>query len=259
MFKRTLTVLALLSLIATIPFVGNSVAAPPPELREMRQVFTGKWQGATNSARRRELLNDYIKNLTSLEYYMRGNGRDRTSINAVRKELRRANDAVLGEGEIASDAATRATGAVSSPEPAAVVDPVTAPAAAIKKHIPRTIVINHRGTAGTPDFSKGNIYNFTLTATSKKGTLIYWAGGRNSTDTYGEIWLTSPDGRRRKIAKWKKSFFREATRDVSTWSRLRPVTVDISDYLKAPGAYSLEFHWTDGVDPLIIMRVEIIS
>ncbi len=266
MNKKISAALAFVFVIATVLIAVNSTAAPPTELQDLRKSFTAEWKGASDDEKRQELLNNYIKDLTSLVYYMRGNGHDRASINAVRGEIRKANNALLGEGEIIGEepepeAAEAEPATVAPPsagtEPAA--SPVPAQEQAAKKRSPQTHVMTTRGLAGAPEFSKNNIYTFTLASVGPRSTLAYWATGRRSTDSFGEIWLTTPDRRRHRIAKWKRGYFRKPSTDISSYYQLKPITEDITKYVNSPGAYSVEFHWTDGIDPLVIFRVEITS
>ena len=282
MSRNVLILVFFLSLVIPVICPGKGQATPV-ELEKLHHELVINWKATSDPDQRQELLETYIKDLTSLVYYMRGNSRDRQTINEVRQELRKANNAAIGEGEIVSseemamaapaetevekaapasqvaeaNPAPVAPAAVAQAEPAPV--PTPAPVQKAKPHTPLIIAMTQRGLAGSVDYSKGNIYPFTLGETGPKSNLTYWATGHRSTDSYGEIWLSTPDGERHRIGKWKKSYFDTPAAEIKKYSQLKPVSIDISDYLTTPGDYNVEFHWTDGIDPLVIFRVEIRS
>lgn len=242
-------------------------AATPPELAELRQQFTAKWQAAPDEAAKMDAIDDYIRELTSLVYYMRGNSRSREEINAVRRELRRADEARLGEMDLLLDVEEEAApekAAVRTEEAPAAEEPET-PArkqaeteTAPPPREPETVVMTTRGLAGAPDFSRNNVYAFTLKNPGSRTTLTYRASGRRSTDTYGDIFMTTPDGKRHRAGKWQPDDFSESAEEAGC-KGLVPITLDISDYVSAPGPYAIEFRWNDGIDPLVICRVKIKS
>ena len=238
----------LLALLLFVPVAAG--AAAPPELARLRQEFTARWQAAPDEAARMDLLDGYIQDLTSLVYYMQGNSRSREAINAVRRELRRANQASLGEMDKLLDQ-EEAAGKLPAPR-----RKQTAPAPP-QQHKPEAGQ-PQPPPAGAPDFSKNNVYSFTLAHPGSHTTLTYIASGRGSTDTYGEIYITAPDGKRRRAGKWRPADFDEPANEAGC-GRLAPVTIDISGQVSQPGPYAVEFHWTDGIDPLVICRVKIKS
>jgi hypothetical protein len=134
-----------------------------------------------------------------------------------------------------------------------------APTVTVANRQPVTQVSSIQGLAGAASFSENNIYKFTLPEVGPTGSLTYYATGRRSTDTVGVVWLITPEGTRVKIAKWKGSNFKKPAIEVESYQELKAVTEDISGYLKGPGTYQVEFEWTDGIDPLVIYRVEITS
>ena len=129
----------------------------------------------------------------------------------------------------------------------------------MKKHIPKTYVSSVKGLAGAAKFSKNNIYKFNLPKVGANSSLTFWASGRRSTDSTGHVWLITPDGLRKRVGKWKESYFDKAASDASSYKRLLPITDDISELVTRPGVYKVEFEWTGGIDPLVILRVEITS
>ena len=116
-----------------------------------------------------------------------------------------------------------------------------------------------QGLAGAPSFSENNIYSFDLNETGPSSTLTYYVTGRRSTDSAGKIWLINPEGQRIKVANWSGSVLVQPATGIKTYKNLKPITADISAWVKAPGTYRVEFEWTGGIDPLVIYRVEITS
>lgn len=153
--------------------------------------------------------------------------------------------------------APKAVAARPTPKPV-VAAPVANPAPK-KEHVPRTHVSSRQGLAGSDGSSKNNVYTFNLEGIGNSTTLAFWATGRNSTDTYGKVWLITPDNRRIFIRIWKESYFEYPTTEIATYYKLRPITEDITKKVTKPGIYKVEFEWTEGTDPLVIYRVEITS
>ncbi len=133
-------------------------------------------------------------------------------------------------------------------------------------HSPKTYASSVQGLAGTPNFSKDNIYTFSLPETGSLSTLTYYAIGlHNENNTFGTIWLITPDHKREKIGKWKSSDFNNPAapsqnqKNAIDYKTLTPISLDISGLVKEPGNFRIEFEWTDGVAPLVIYRVELTS
>ena len=126
-------------------------------------------------------------------------------------------------------------------------------------HVPKTHVLETFGIAGVPVFTKNNVYTFNLKEAGRKSTLVFYASGRKSTKSYGKVWLITPARERFRVHKWSPRDFKRPLSEANTYKRLSPVTVDVSKYVTGPGTYKIEFDYTDGVDALGIMRVELTS
>lgn len=160
-----------------------------------------------------------------------------------------------------------------APEPVAIVSPVSTHTASVPApapepapqpltpilHGPQTQVSSVLGLAGSLNSSKNNIYPFSLSTVGPVTTLTYYATGRRSKDTSGNVWLITPGGLREKVGSWKSGQFEVTSAEVTSYSRLKPVTIDISSLVKIPGDYRIEFEWSDGIAPLLIYQVEITS
>jgi len=228
--------------VATISIVlffclGSSIfAADPPELEGLRETFL---------VHKQKLIRSYMEQLSILEQNMLKNG-NRTGAEAVRLEKQKVGKDLAPVTKI------------QSPTPPPKVA-VPAPPPVVKKRNPKTHVSSVEGLAGAAKFSKNNIYTFNLPDTGSKSTVTFWATGRRSTESVGNIWLITPDGKREKVGKWKDSYFDKPSTEISSYKRLRPITKDISELVTRPGVYKIEFEWTDGIDPLVIYRVEVTS
>ncbi len=137
--------------------------------------------------------------------------------------------------------------------------PAAAAAAAKKTHTARDYVSNVKGWAGIPEFSRNNTYGFLLPEVGAKTTLTFYASGRGSTDTFGKVYLVTPDGKQKKIYRWSPDDFEIPVKEARNYRDLKPVRVDISKLVRAPGRYLVRFQYTGGDDPLAILRVEIRS
>ena len=148
---------------------------------------------------------------------------------------------------------------VTKPAPKPVVAKPTPKPKIEKEHTPQTYISSVEGVAGNSEISKNNIYTFDLPSIGKSTTLAFWATGKNSIDSYGEVWLVTPVGRRSFVRIWKESNFKQPSTEISSFYMLKPFSDDITKKVSEPGTYKIEFEWTGGKDPLVIFRVEITS
>lgn len=214
----------------------------------------------------------------------------KTKVNEIQEELTRlgspaggvtnGKSALLVNGHTSTaPAPAHAPSPVPAPAPAPVPDPAPAPApppAPASERIstqlpapqsltpilrgPKTQVSSVQGLAGSQNTSKNNVYVFNLSEVGPTTTLTYYATGRRSKDTAGNIWLVTPGGLREKVGAWKSGQFEiSSTTEASSYTKYKPATADISGLVKGAGEYKIEFEWTDGIAPLIIHQVEITS
>jgi hypothetical protein len=145
------------------------------------------------------------------------------------------------------------------PEPEPPPKPAAKKPAPPGEHIPRTQVSSEKGLAGKAGVNEKNVYTFELPSLGETTTLAFWATGRNSLDSYGKVWLITPEGNRVIIGIWKESYFEKPSTEVYSYYNLKPITENITRKVSGPGTYKVEFEWTNGKDPLFIYRVEITS
>lgn len=239
MFKKTLTWLSVLAVSSLFICVTTTTAAPQTTLKSMQTSF---------NIQKKQLLFDYLKQLATLETTIL-TGSNQQGANEVKAEIDRVKE------EIAKISKTS-----PAPKPAiTVATPKPAPKPVIIKRDPKTHANEVKGLAGAANFSKNNIYTFHLADVGKVSTLKFWATGRRSIETSGNIWLITPSGRREKIKKWKERNFAKPATEISSYKKIQPISADISKFVTKPGTYKVEFEWTGGIDPLVIYRVELTS
>ncbi len=240
MIKKVLTLLSIVMVSLLLVYPSMAKAAAPAELNSLQASFISQ---------KERLLYNYLNQLTSLETTMLNSG-DLSGANEVNKEIARINEEIKNIPQPSSPSPTLNASAVpAKPEPKPV----------IIKRDPQTHSSEVEGLAGAASFSKNNVYTFNLEDVGKSSTLKFWATGRRSVESTGNVWLVTPDGRRERVTKWKDRYFDEPSTEISSYKKLKPIKEDISRLVTKPGTYKVEFEWTGGVDPLVIYRVELTS
>ena len=197
------------------------------------------------------ILNSYRKKLDELtKVFLQGGNQDKARDAQEEKALIEAELSRLAKAE----QETRVPAATP-----AVASPTLPPKPVMAQHTPKTYVSSIQGLAGATSFSENNVYKFTLPNAGTTSTLTFYATGRRSIDSMGNVWLINPAGEREKVLKWNDSYFKDPSTEVKTYKELKPISEDISRYVKGPGTYQVEFEWTGGIDPLVVYRVEITS
>jgi|GEM_PF-7035755 len=198
----------------------------------------GEFIAAKNQAVLTE-SNNYLKRLISLrnQTAAAGNSGELTSVTAEIERMR---------GEIG------ALGGV------AVIPPVHSATRSVN-HTAKTYIKEIKGWAGIPEFSRNNIYDFNIPETGTKSTLTVYASGRNSRNTFGEIFIVTPSGRKKMVHRWEPDDFEIPLKEARNYRDLKPLQVDISEFVKEAGTYQVDFEYLKGDDPLGILRVEIKS
>ena len=238
MFKKTLTWLPIVAVSTMLIFASIGNAAPTTTLKGLQESFFKQ---------KERLMYSYLKQLVTLETHILTSSNQRGATE-VKAEINRI------EGEI-----KKIRTSPSSLAPTAAQAPKPTPKSVIKRRAPKTHTSEVEGLAGAANFSKNNIYTFHLTDTGTVSTLKFWATGRRSIESGGNVWLITPDGQRKKITKWKERHFDEPASEISSYKKIKPFIEDISKFIIKPGTYKVEFEWTGGIDPLVIYRVELTS
>lgn len=239
MLKKTLTWLSIAAVSSMLIFASTGNAAPATTLQSLQESFFSQNE---------RLLYNYLKQLVTLETYIltssnqRGAKEVKAEINRIEEEIKKSRQTSL-----------------SLKRAAVAPVPKPAPKPVIKKRDPQIHISKVEGLAGAANFSKNNIYTFHLAETGTVSTLKFWATGRRSIESIGNVWLITPDGRREKITKWKERHFDAPATEISSYKKLKPFFENISKLVTKPGTYKVEFEWTGGIDPLVIFRVELTS
>ena len=237
----TLTLAVCLACGATLFSNAKARAQEPEQLTKMREVYISNKNSSLYS-----LMLDYSKQLENLEITFRQNNNTEAAaaINAERDRI-----------QVEMNAIGNSTGTVAAaaPAPAVVPEPVQ------QAHVPQTYVSDVEGFAGAARFSKNNKYTFNIPSAGPNSRLTFHASGRSSVDTKGTVYLVTPDGKRHEIYNWSYRDFEKPAEEAGSYKKLKPITADITEYVKQPGPYTVEFIWKDSIQPLIIKRVELYS
>lgn len=203
-----------------------------------------------------QLQQNYIADLDKLEKTLIAKS-DLAGALMVQVEKKKAMSAKPG----AEPAAAPAMPMVAQKEvPAKVTAPVAAPLAQgeMSEASPQTYVNTTQGLAGSTGNVANNIYVFNLNRIGEHSELIFYAYGKRGTDSYGEVDLISPDGKRRTVSEWSpKNLQANNYYGVQSYKDVKPVAADISKYVTAPGTYQVEFRYKDGNEALSIFQVEV--
>ncbi len=239
MSKKTLIRLLIIVVSSVLIFTSTGNAAPATTLQNLQESFYKDKQ---------RLLFNYLKQLATLETRILTSS-DPSQAKEVKAEIYRIETEIrmIPQAQLASQPA------IAAPAPKPASKPV------IKKRKPKTHSSEVEGLAGAANFSKNNIYTFHLADTGNVSTLKFWATGRRSIDSTGNVWLITPSGQREKITKWKERHFEEPSTEISSYKKITPIVEDISQFITEPGTYKVEFEWTGGIDPLVIYRIELTS
>jgi len=231
------------TILATTAIALSAVNGPLAELHH--ELATKRLEAM------RPLLASYQQKLDELSTRFRQEGNEEKAREAQEEKA-------LIEAELARlIKAEEETRVPAVPVPVASSQPSQEQAAV--KRVPKTYVSSTRGLAGAASFSENNVYEFTLPEVGPVSTLTFYATGRRSLDSVGNVWLLTPTGEREKVLKWKENYFKDPSTEVESYKKLKPIREDISEYVKVPGTYRVEFEWTGGIDPLVVYRVEITS
>jgi hypothetical protein len=124
---------------------------------------------------------------------------------------------------------------------------------------PQVYFSTRKGFAGSGKTSKGNSYSFKINPTKNGAKLFFYAYGRKSNNSYGEVFLSTPGGGKYQVAHWspKQLIKKSPLYDVSKAHDVKPITADISKYVKRLGTYTVQFLYRDGEEALIIYKVGI--
>lgn len=215
----------------------------------------------------KETQSQYIVNLKRLEdkFIRQGDLANALVVQTERKAAMQSSESTIAS--ITQKKATPKPPQVVTPEP--VAPPTTiavkkiAPPPVVKitkrsSSVPKTYSSTQQGFAGSGENNKDNVYSFDISPTQKGAALFFHAFGRKSNDSYGEVYLSTPDGEQHQVASWSPDQLKKSSYlDVSAAEHVDPITADISKYVTQPGTYKVKFVYRDGNQALIIYKAGI--
>ncbi len=204
--------------------------------------------------------NQYIVNLKQLENKLIQSGdlAGALVVQTERKKVMRESGSTI-RGISGERAAPKKPKAIVTPKPIAKIIPPP-PVKQIRlppAPTPQVYSSTKKGLAGSGKTTKGNSYTFKINPTHNGAELFFYAYGRKSNDSYGEVFLSTPGGGKYQVAHWspKQLIKKSPLYDVSKAHDVQPIKADISKYLKRTGNYTVEFIYRDGNEALIIYKV----
>ncbi len=167
--------------------------------------------------------------------------------------------------------APKAAVAVATPQVAKVVEKktaapvqkqavqqVTAPSHKLSSANPQTYTSQTTGLAGSGSNISNNIYSFDVQLFGNQSWLSFNGYGRETNNSFGEVYLITPAGQRHQVASWSPDQLKANNYyGVKSAKDVQPVKADVSQYITAAGTYKVEFTYRDGNEPLTIYQVEI--
>ncbi len=114
---------------------------------------------------------------------------------------------------------------------------------------------DHEGFAG--NISRNNIYDLNVETTADHHLLHLWVNPRRNAESYGDVVLTGPDGNSRTIYSWSETDFAKTFGKVESHEEFEPIDVDVSEHVKSPGHYKVEFQYQTGREGVFIYRVQL--
>ena len=244
---------------ATAEGYAQKLSALEAAKKKEIEAINGKYlkeQAKLDGAASKAIAEKYEKKIAE----MKNRGVAKTSSNYQAK-LERLEKELIGKNDLAGALVVQNERKKLSGAP---VSPVVAPApsapgpvSAIGKSSPG-YVSSVRGLAGAEGNISNNIYTFTLARIGAQSKLIFHGYGNRSGNSYGRVYVIGPDGNRAEVARWRPDLIKgPRVSDFKSYTDVRPITADISNQVKQPGQYRVEFQYTDGDEAFNIYRVEI--
>ncbi len=115
-----------------------------------------------------------------------------------------------------------------------------------------------QGLAGSGSNVSNNIYSFDVQLFGNQAWLSFNGYGRETNNSFGEVYLITPAGQRHQVASWSPDQLKASNYfGVKSAKDVQAIKADISQYMNATGTYQVEFTYRDGNEPLTIYQVEI--
>lgn len=157
---------------------------------------------------------------------------------------------------LAAKAAPAAAKARATAQPR--TEKVTAPTRQASAAKPLIYSNDTKGIAGSGNNVKNNVYSFAMEQFGEHTWLSFNGYGRETNNSYGEVYLVTPSGQRHQVTSWSPDQLKATNfYGVNGADDVRPIKTDISSLVNSKGAYKVEFLYRDGNEPLNIYHVEI--
>ncbi|MCX5863883.1 MAG: hypothetical protein NTW42_02265 [Deltaproteobacteria bacterium] len=190
--------------------------------------------------------------------------------NSYQGKLEKLEKELVGKNDLAGALMVQYERKKLSGAPVSALPAAVSPAAPVVAAAPGSVasgtkgnqvhVNSTRGLAGAEGNTSNNIYTFTLDRIGGQAKLVFYGYGNRSGNTYGRVYLIGPDGNRTEVARWRPDLLKgPKLADFKVYTDVQAVSADISNQVKQPGQYRVEFQYTDGDEALNIYRVEIQS
>ena len=128
-------------------------------------------------------------------------------------------------------------------------------AAAEEPLVEKIYLSEERGAAGK--WPGKTEYDFEIQDLPRQAALLFWAAGDFGTDSHGDVYLVTPDGKRQKVAAWTRANFDKPAVKAGSYKDLNPISADVSALVTRPGPYKVQFEFREGKYQLDILRVEL--
>nr|MDA3834273.1 hypothetical protein [Spirochaetales bacterium] len=215
----------------------------------------------------KEIQGQYIVSLKRLEdkFIRQGNLAGALVVQTERKQAMQNSESTIAgiSQKRATPPPVKAVAPAPKPQPKKAAVKKVVPPPTVKKtkpssSVPKIYSSVNQGFAGSGDNNLNNSYVFDISPTSKGAKLFFYAYGRKSNDSYGEVFVTTPDGSQHQVANWSPDQLKKTSYiNVSAAEHVEPITADISEIVVQSGSYKVEFFYRDGNQALIIYKVGI--
>ncbi|PLX49045.1 MAG: hypothetical protein C0613_09210 [Desulfobulbaceae bacterium] len=221
----------------------------------------------------RQIKNQYIMDLKTLEDKLirQNNLAGALVVQTERNKMMGLSSPGTGAAKTAEKKAPARPAAAVAPAPKASpaapkarsagkakTEKVTAPTRQASAAKPLIYANDSKGIAGSGNNVKNNVYSFAIEQFGEHAWLSFNGYGRETNNSYGEVYLVTPSGQRHQVTSWSPDQL-QATNfyGVNGADDVRPIKTDISSLVNSKGAYKVEFLYRDGNEPLNIYHVEI--
>lgn len=121
----------------------------------------------------------------------------------------------------------------------------------------KTYVSDVKGFAGHSSRTRNNVYEFDVEGIGGDAFLTFWASYDLKGSTFGDVYLVNEEGDKKKVHSWKSSDFKTAVSTVRSYEKLKPISVNVKNFINSAGKYKVEFVYSKGERGLTILKVSL--